>query len=45
MEVTLRTLHGRYLLRPDPHGRVNEIVLGVLGRASGCTPCPSSRSR
>ena len=33
MEVTLRTLHGRYLLRPDPHGRVNEIVLGVLGRA------------
>ena len=33
VEVTLRTTQGRYLLRPDPRGRVNEIVLGVLGRA------------
>jgi len=32
-EVTLRTLQGRYLLRPDRDGHVNETVLGVLGRA------------
>ena len=33
VEVTLRTTQGRYLLRPDRGGRVNELVLGVLGRA------------
>ena len=33
VEVTVRTIQGRYLLRPDPRGRVNETVIGVLGRA------------
>ena len=33
VEITVRTLQGRYLLRPDKRGRVNEVVLGVLGRA------------
>ncbi len=33
VEITLRTIQGRYLLRPDRGGRVNEVVLGVLGRA------------
>ena len=33
VEVTLRTIQGRYLLRPDRGGRVNEVVLGILGRA------------
>jgi REP element-mobilizing transposase RayT len=31
VEVTTRTVHGRLLLRPGPE--VNDIVLGVLGRA------------
>ena len=33
VEVTVRTIHGRYLLRPDWKGRVNETVIGVLGHA------------
>ncbi len=31
VEVTCRTIHSRFLLRPDPV--VNDIVVGVLGRA------------
>ncbi|HET9766333.1 MAG TPA: transposase [Thermoanaerobaculia bacterium] len=31
VEVTLRTLHGRLLLRPS--ARVNDLVVGVIGRA------------
>jgi REP element-mobilizing transposase RayT len=31
VEVTLRTVHGRLLLRPSP--RLNEITIGVIGRA------------
>ena len=31
VEVTLRTVHGRLLLRPDR--RLNDLVAGVLGRA------------
>ena len=31
VEVTCRTLHGRFLLRPSRD--LNEIVLGILGRA------------
>ena len=31
VEITARTIHGRYLLRPSPV--VNELVLGVVGRA------------
>jgi REP element-mobilizing transposase RayT len=31
VEVTCRTIHSRFLLRPDP--AVNDIVVGVLGRA------------
>ena len=31
VEVTLRTLHGRLLLRPS--ARVNELIVGVIGRA------------
>jgi putative transposase len=30
VEVTTRTVHGRYLLRPSPE--VNDLVLGILGR-------------
>ena len=33
VEVTLNVIQGRYLLRPDKRGRVNEVVLGVVGRA------------
>jgi REP element-mobilizing transposase RayT len=33
VEVTSRTLHGRFLLRPSRD--LNEIILGVLGRAAG----------
>ena len=33
VEITLRTIQGRYLLRPDRGGRVNEVVLGIFGRA------------
>ncbi len=32
VEVTCRTLHGRFLLRPSRS--LNEIVLGILGRAA-----------
>jgi REP element-mobilizing transposase RayT len=35
VEVTCRTIHGRFLLRPSK--RVNELVLGVLGRAQRLT--------
>ena len=31
VEITARTLHGRFLLRPSPE--VNDIILGALGRA------------
>ncbi|MEO5769401.1 MAG: transposase [Polyangia bacterium] len=31
VEVTARTVHGRFLLRPS--SEVNEIILGVIGRA------------
>jgi REP element-mobilizing transposase RayT len=31
VEVTTRTIHGRFLLRPSP--KVNDLVLGILGRA------------
>lgn len=31
VEVTCRTIHGRFLLKPSR--RLNQIVLGVLGRA------------
>ncbi len=31
MAITARTLQGRYLMRPSE--RVNEIILGILGRA------------
>ncbi len=37
VEVTVRTIQGRYLLRPDCKGRVNETVIGVLGRAQRLT--------
>ncbi len=33
VEITLNCIQGRYLLRPDPAGEVNELVLGVVGRA------------
>ncbi|MEM7353464.1 MAG: transposase, partial [Acidobacteriota bacterium] len=33
VEVTINTIQGRYLLRPDARGRVNELILGVIGRA------------
>ena len=35
VEVTCRTIHGRYLLRPSK--RLNAIVLGILGRAQQAT--------
>lgn len=31
VEVTMRTVHGRFLLRPSP--RLNDLVAGVVGRA------------
>ncbi len=33
VEVIINMTQGRYLLRPDKRGRVNELVLGVVGRA------------
>jgi REP element-mobilizing transposase RayT len=36
VEVTSRTVHGRFLLRPSPE--VNDIILGVLGRAQRLFP-------
>ena len=35
-EVTCRTQQGRFLLRPSPE--LNEIALGVLGRAQRLYP-------
>ena len=32
VEVTLRTVHGRFLLRPSP--RLNDLVTGVIGLAA-----------
>ena len=37
VEITTRTIQGRYLLRPDKRGRVNELILGVIGRAQQLT--------
>ncbi len=37
VEITINTIQGRYLLRPDRRGRVNELLLGVLGRAQRLT--------
>ena len=36
VDITCRTIHSRYLLRPDP--ALNEIILGVLGRAQRLYP-------
>jgi REP element-mobilizing transposase RayT len=36
VEVTTRTIHGRLLLRPSPE--VNELILGILGRAQSLFP-------
>src|SRR5215210_5599899 len=36
VEITCRTIQGRYLLRPDPE--VDDILLGVLGRAQRLYP-------
>jgi len=36
VEVTCRTIHGRYLLRPSDE--LNEIVIGVLGYAQQSCP-------
>ena len=33
VEITNRTVHARYLLRPDRAGELEEIILGVVGRA------------
>ncbi len=33
VEITHKVTQGRYLLRPDRTGLVNETVIGVLGRA------------
>ncbi len=33
VEVTINMIQGRYLLRPDKRGRVNELILGIVGRA------------
>jgi REP element-mobilizing transposase RayT len=36
VEVTTRTVHSRFLLRPSPE--VNDLVLGILGRAQSLFP-------
>jgi REP element-mobilizing transposase RayT len=36
VEVTTRTVHGRFLLRPSPE--VNDLILGILGRAQSLLP-------
>jgi REP element-mobilizing transposase RayT len=36
VEVTTRTVHGRLLLRPSPE--LNDIVLGIVGRAQSLFP-------
>ncbi|MCP4549419.1 MAG: hypothetical protein GY835_23435 [bacterium] len=33
VNITNRTIQGRYLMRPDAESEINEIVLGVVGRA------------
>ncbi len=33
VEITINALQGRFLLRPDRRGRVNETIIGVLARA------------
>ncbi len=33
VEITINMIQGRYLLRPDKRGRVNELVIGIVGRA------------
>ncbi len=33
VEITINMIQGRYLLRPDKRGRVNELVVGIVGRA------------
>lgn len=38
VEVTVRCMQGRYLLRPSPE--LNEIFIGVLGRAQAMTELP-----
>jgi hypothetical protein len=43
VEVTLRTIQSRLLLRPSP--AVNEIILGVLGRAQRLYGAPRRRPR
>ncbi len=40
VEITSRVIQGRYLLRPDARGRVNELILGVIGRAQELTGMP-----
>ncbi len=40
VEITSRVIQGRYLLRPDKRGRVNELILGVIGRAQKLTAMP-----
>ncbi len=37
VEITINTIQGRYLLRPDKRGRVNELILGIVGRAQRLT--------
>ena len=36
VEVTCRTIQGRFLLRPSPE--LNKIILGVLGKAQSLYP-------
>jgi REP element-mobilizing transposase RayT len=36
VEVTTRTIHARFLLRPSPE--VNDLILGVVGRAQSLFP-------
>ncbi len=35
-EITIRTLHGRFLLRPSK--KLNDLILGVIGRALALNP-------
>ena len=36
VEVTTRTVHGRFLLRPS--AEVNDMILGIIGRAQTLYP-------
>ncbi len=38
VEITINMIQGRYLLRPDKRGRVNELILGLNTRQN----CPGS---